>query len=129
MGSLVVLGSVGFGGEDSAVPAARRYARGLLDGEGVDAGEAQLIVSELVTNACKHAYAADELGSILITLRCRADGAYRLMVEDRGTGVGMPEAGSGIGNRLIKATVVSLGATAKWENAQPGTRFIMDFRL
>ncbi|GAA2726507.1 ATP-binding protein [Actinocorallia aurantiaca] len=54
MGSLVVLGSVGFGGEDSAVPAARRYARGLLDGEGVDAGEAQLIVSELVTNAVAH---------------------------------------------------------------------------
>jgi two-component sensor histidine kinase len=88
-----------------------------------------ILVSELVTNACKHAYAPDELGSILITLRCRADGAYGLMVEDRGKGVGMPEAGSGVGNRLIKATVVRLGATAKWENAQPGTRFIMDFRL
>jgi len=54
MGSLVVLGSVGFGGEESAVPAARRYARRLLDGEGVDTGETQLVVSELVTNAVSH---------------------------------------------------------------------------
>jgi two-component sensor histidine kinase len=88
-----------------------------------------ILVSELVTNSCKHAYAPDEPGSIVITLRRRADGSYRLMVEDCGTGVGMPEAGSGIGSRLIKDTVVRLGALAKWEDAQPGTRFVMDFHL
>lgn len=51
------------------------------------------------------------------------------MVEDRGKGFGMPEAGSGIGSRLIKATVGRLGAAATWEHAQPGTRFVMNFLL
>ncbi len=97
--------------------------------EGETASAIGILVSELVTNACKHAYAPGDSGSIFITLRRRADGSYRFTVEDRGTGVGIPEAGSGVGGHLIRATVVRLGATAKWENAQPGTRFIMDFRL
>ena len=110
------------------------HRRIVVDADAVPAGSETasamgILVSELVTNACKHAYAPDEPGSIVITLRRRADGSYRLMVEDRGTGVGMPEAGSGIGSRLIKATVARLAATATWENAQPGTRFVMDFRL
>ncbi|MEO3782999.1 ATP-binding protein [Actinocorallia sp. B10E7] len=54
MGSLVVWGNVGFDGEEWAVGAARRYVRGLLEGEGVETGEALLVVSELATNAVAH---------------------------------------------------------------------------
>lgn len=110
------------------------HRRIVVDADTVPAGSETasaigMLASELVTNACKHAYAPDEPGSIVVTLRCREHGSCRLMVEDHGTHVGTPEAGSGVGTRLIKATVVRLGATAKWENARPGTRFVMDFQL
>lgn len=87
-----------------------------------------VVASELITNACKHAYAPDEPGSIFIALRRRNDARYRFVVEDRGCRVTGPKTGSGLGSRLIKATVARLGGTMKWENAQPGTRFVMDFR-
>jgi two-component sensor histidine kinase len=110
------------------------HRRIVIDADTVPAGSETasaigMLVSELVANACKHAYAPEEPGSVVITLRRRGQGSYRLIVEDRGTHVGMPEAGSGLGTRLIEATVVRLGAAVKWEDARPGIRFVMDFPL
>lgn len=88
-----------------------------------------ILVTELVTNACKHAYGAAEAGAIAIGLRRLADGAYRFTVEDRGKGRAGGGRGAGLGSRLIGATVVKLGGAATWEDAAPGTRFRMDVRF
>ena len=88
-----------------------------------------VLATELVTNACKHAYRAGEPGGILMTLHRRADGRYRFAVEDRGRASATPSAGTGLGNRLIHATAAKLGATVAWEDAAPGTRFLMDVRF
>lgn len=88
-----------------------------------------ILATELVTNACKHAYAAEEPGDVRITLRRLASGAHRLAVEDRGSG-GEPEsAGTGLGSHLIEATVARLGGVSAWEDARPGIRFRMDVRF
>ncbi len=88
-----------------------------------------MLATELVTNACKHAYRAGEPGAIVMSLRRRADGRYRFMVEDRGHASETPSSGTGLGSRLIHATAAKLGATVRWEAACPGTRFVMDVRI
>lgn len=86
-----------------------------------------ILATELVTNACKHAYAADESGSILISLRRRPDGSQLFLVEDRGHGCRSGSGSAGLGSRLIDATVAKLGGSAIIEDARPGTRFRMIF--
>jgi two-component sensor histidine kinase len=88
-----------------------------------------ILATELITNACKHAYGVDEPGDIFVLLRRRPDGAYRFTVEDRGGGSRTPGRQAGLGSRLIHATVAKLDATAVWEDAKPGTRFRMDVRF
>ena len=85
--------------------------------------------TELVTNACKHAYAPGEPGDILVSLRRTGARRYRFTVEDHGRGLPGRSAGTGLGSRLIDAMVAQLGAVSAWEQARPGTRFRMDLRL
>jgi len=95
----------------------------------VDAAKASsigILMVELVTNACKHAYAAHAPGHVLITLLRHTPQKYRFMVEDRGIGTTHARRVDGLGSRLIAATVARLGATSVWEDAAPGTRFYMD---
>jgi two-component sensor histidine kinase len=87
-----------------------------------------ILMTELVTNACKHAYAAGEAGAIHVRLRRLADGAYRFIVQDHGRGKSGGR-GAGLGSRLIDATMAKLGAVATWEDAMPGTRFRTDVRF
>lgn len=88
-----------------------------------------ILATELVTNACKHAYAVDERGDILVGLCRLPDGSHRFIVEDRGRGNPGHTAGSGLGTRLIEATVAKLGACAAVECLFPGTRFCMNLRF
>ena len=88
-----------------------------------------ILVTELVTNACKHAYAAGDPGDIHVGLRRIARGAYQLVVEDGGAGLGSGGRGAGLGSRLINATVAKLAAVATWEDCLPGTRFRMEVRF
>ncbi len=86
------------------------------------------LATELVTNACKHAYAADERGSILVVLKRTFDDALHLVVEDHGRGLHACTSGTGFGSRLIDATVAKLRGSAVVEDARPGKRFRMTFR-
>lgn len=88
-----------------------------------------MLMVELVTNARKHAYAAPAAGDVLVSLHRHAHREYRFMVEDRGTGMPLTRRIEGLGSRLIAATVTRLDASSGWEDATPGTRFHMDFRL
>jgi two-component sensor histidine kinase len=85
-----------------------------------------IMVSELVGNACKYAYAPDEPGDVRIALRPMLFGGYILEVEDRGHGRARDAApqGSGLGSRLIDMMATRLGGWHGYDDARPGTRFV-----
>ncbi len=86
-----------------------------------------IIVSELVGNACKYAYAPGQPGDVRIALRPMLFGGYMLEVEDRGRGftVGGPAQGTGLGGRLIEMMAARLGGWHGYDDARPGTRFAL----
>jgi two-component sensor histidine kinase len=91
-----------------------------------DATSIGIIVSELVGNACKYAYAPGEPGDIRILLRTLPFGGYRLDVSDRGCGIkGALPQGTGLGGRLIAMMANRLGAATAWNDAPRGTHFTL----
>lgn len=84
-----------------------------------------MLTTELVMNACKHAYGFEEEGGIFISLRRLPEGIHEFRVEDHGRGAQPGRKRDGLGSRLIDATVRKLQACAVLENMQPGTRFRM----
>jgi two-component sensor histidine kinase len=86
-----------------------------------------IIVSELVGNACKYAYAPDEPGDVRIALRALPFGGYTLEVSDSGRGMtaGVAPKGTGLGKRLIAMMAARLEASHDYLDAMPGTRFML----
>jgi len=86
-----------------------------------------VIVTELVTNALKYAYAGRDQGEIRIHMH--RDGALvRLIVEDDGvgwSGAGTPK-GTGLGSRIVKAMAMGLNASVAYGEG-PGTRVTVTF--
>ncbi|WP_102958923.1 sensor histidine kinase [Mangrovicella endophytica] len=82
-----------------------------------------VVVNELVSNACKYAYAEGSMGTIRVFLR-QEDDEFLLAVEDDGPG--LPDAaaspqGTGIGTKIIRAMAHSLKARIDYA-AGPGVR-------
>jgi two-component sensor histidine kinase len=88
-----------------------------------------LVVNELVTNAAKHAFAGRDLGTIIVTLRNRTEGGWRVTVADDGVGMpkdaALPEKGNGLGSRLVEAFARQAGGTLSTESDDTGTRVVM----
>ncbi|MES1974399.1 MAG: histidine kinase dimerization/phosphoacceptor domain -containing protein [Pseudomonadota bacterium] len=82
-----------------------------------------VIVTELVSNACKYAYPAAS-GEVRISLQ--RDGAqhFRLTVEDDGVGIppGAAPHGTGLGTRLIRAMAKSLQSAVDYDRGHGGVR-------
>ena len=86
-----------------------------------------VIVNELITNACKYAYAPGEDGEVRISLRKDGHDALRLVVEDDGRGLepGSSAQGTGLGARVIRAMAESLGAQIAYDPGHQGVRAIL----
>jgi two-component sensor histidine kinase len=78
-----------------------------------------VIVSELVSNACKYAYPADADGEIRVDLRLADPRHFVLRVEDDGCGIaaGSAPQGTGVGTKLIAAMAKSLKSAVELESA------------
>lgn len=90
-----------------------------------------LLVNELITNAVKYAY-PDGSGEVrLIVKPEEQDGDLRLEISDKGIGLpagqGLAE-GSGLGTKLVSSLSRRIGGQVQWQDAAPGTRFVMVFR-
>ena len=83
-----------------------------------------VIVNELITNACKYAYAPDEAGEVRVVLAKDGDHGLRLTVEDDGRGISpdQPAQGTGLGARMIQAMADSLGAHLEYDATHRGVR-------
>lgn len=83
-----------------------------------------VIVNELVSNACKYAYAPSVTGEIRVALRREGDDGFVLSVED--DGCGMPQdvkpRGTGLGKKLIRAMAQSLQSVVEYDSAGAGVR-------
>ncbi len=82
-----------------------------------------VIVTELVTNACKYAYPSGA-GEVRVALSRAGDDAFLLAVED--DGCGMPAnaspRGTGLGTKLIRAMAQSLQSHVDYDPAHRGVR-------
>jgi two-component sensor histidine kinase len=82
-----------------------------------------IIVNELVTNACKHAF-GDDGGTIFV--RCRKDnGGAVIEVEDDGRGFAPEEARNGLGSRLVAAFVRRVKGRSELASSPEGTRHVI----
>lgn len=81
-----------------------------------------LIVSEVVTNALKYAFPVGRKGTIRIGFTQKADGEPVLTIADDGVGFDVTRPSGGMGSRLIKAMVMQLGGTQRYER-DAGTLF------
>jgi two-component sensor histidine kinase len=85
-----------------------------------------LILNELITNACKYAFANKETGHINITIN-KKDTGYQLVVKDDGSGLtGDFHQKSSMGLRLVTNLSKQLGGGAKFENNN-GTLVTINF--
>lgn len=84
-----------------------------------DAQAVGLIANELVTNALKHAFPEERVGTVRVALT--AGPPIRLTVEDNGVGCPSIERG-GIGSRLTGLLVKQFNGSIAWEPADPGCR-------
>ncbi|MBW6528357.1 response regulator [Sphingomonas sp. RHCKR7] len=84
-----------------------------------------VIVTELVSNACKYAYPAGD-GEVRVALARDGELRFRLVVEDDGIGIGTDgPKGTGVGSRLIRAMAQSLDAALDYDAAHRGTRAVL----
>lgn len=83
-----------------------------------------VIVNELVSNACKYAYADHRGGEIRVALTRRGDDRFELAVED--DGVGMPDnatpKGTGLGTKLVRTMARSLQSAVSYDSSGGGLR-------
>ncbi|MBP0615865.1 histidine kinase dimerization/phosphoacceptor domain -containing protein [Jiella mangrovi] len=88
-----------------------------------------IIVTELVSNACKYAYDRDKPGEVRIRLTQEGE-CFSLSVEDDGPGFDLAARpkGTGVGTRLIKAMAQSLGAELD-HGEGPGARICVTAAL
>jgi len=90
-----------------------------------------VVITELVTNAVKYAYAPGQSGEIRVILQPDADGRRALLtVEDDGPGLGEGEPkGTGLGGKIITAMASSLRSVVEFDGAHKGVRARLAFDL
>lgn len=89
-----------------------------------------VIVTELVTNAVKYAYAPGQGGEIRIHMKPDGDGRAVLTVEDDGPGLGLGKPkGTGLGGKIISAMASGLRSGVEYDGTHKGVRAQLVFDL
>jgi two-component sensor histidine kinase len=89
-----------------------------------------LIVNELLSNACKHAFKGREEGLIDVAF-LKKDDTFHLSVKDDGVGLPegfSPENAKSLGMTLVYALSSQLNATIEYISGQSGTYFQITFK-
>jgi two-component sensor histidine kinase len=93
-----------------------------------------LLVTELITNAAKHAYQSGGAPCPVWITLARNDGDKGILVTVRDEGGGLPEGfdyrkSKGLGMRIVSAFLTQLQASLSIENRSPGTEFVLEIPL
>jgi two-component sensor histidine kinase len=112
----------------NSLHSAEKPVRLLLDADPISlsadkAVSVGMIVTELVTNAFKYAYAPGQAGDIRVHLKMWGDGEALLRVEDDGVGIDPQSApkGTGLGSRIVKSMASTLGDGLHYLEGTHGT--------
>lgn len=87
-----------------------------------------LVVSEVVSNAFKHAFPDGRQGTLMVTLTDNGDGNGKLVIADNGPGFDTDAKTLGMGRRLIEGLTAQLNGTFTYES-NGGTRFTLLFPI
>ena len=93
------------------------------------AAQLGLLVSEILSNTLKHAFAGREDGVVDVSLKQDGWGHVRLVVEDDGVGMGdkrWPEEGN-LGARIVRGLLQQLEARLDVASSPSGTKIAVDF--
>jgi two-component sensor histidine kinase len=91
-----------------------------------------LLVTELVTNAAKHAYPTGGHGEIKVRVNPSQNKVVVISVRDYGSGISADfnaEKSTGLGMRIVTALIKQLGATLEIRSHKPGTEFLAEVPL
>ncbi|WP_299817015.1 histidine kinase dimerization/phosphoacceptor domain -containing protein [uncultured Jannaschia sp.] len=86
-----------------------------------------VLVNELISNACKHAFPDGRTGRVVLHGTAEGDGRYRLSCED--DGVGSANAGAGLGQRIMEASASQLDGYLHVAAMERGHRVELEFPL
>lgn len=86
-----------------------------------------VIVTELVSNACKYAYPEGSAGEVRVELVNEAGQRFKLAVEDDGQGMdpSAPPQGTGLGSKLIIAMARALSSRVEYDRHHAGVRAVL----
>jgi two-component sensor histidine kinase len=86
-----------------------------------------VIVTELVSNACKYAYPKGTPGEVRVQFGQQAPNRFMLAVEDDGRGIeaGSAPQGTGLGSKLITAMAKALASSVEYEERPLGVRAVL----
>jgi len=85
-----------------------------------------IVVTELVTNALRHAY-PNHSGPIRVQLSECDEANFQLVVEDEGIGLPLERKSPSIGSRIVDGMAKRLGSKLETEPRTTGTRFVLKF--
>jgi len=89
-----------------------------------------VVVTELVTNAVKYAYAPGQGGEIRVRLRPEGTTRAVLTVEDDGPGMSEgPPQGTGLGGKIVSAMASGLRSALEYDSQHGGVRARLAFDL
>ena len=89
-----------------------------------------LIVTELMTNAIKHAFTGMDACVIEVALR-HSEECTTLSISDNGHGLPQGNAhssGTGLGMTIVRGLTEQIGGALHIEDMAPGTRFVVTFK-
>ena len=88
-----------------------------------------LILSELISNACKHGF-PNGTGEVKLTLRSKPDGKCSLLVEDSGRGIPSDldvNTSKSLGLRLVRLLAQQIHGSFEVHRSDPGTAARLEF--
>lgn len=89
-----------------------------------------VLVNEMISNACKHAFPDGRDGLISLQGTLRSDGRYEISCVDDGVGAsGAADGGTGLGNRIMQASSAQLDGMLRMNALQDGYRVELDFPI
>lgn len=83
-----------------------------------------LVITELLTNAVKHAYRG-EPGPIDVIVAGGPHGSIRIVVADQGSGMERSERPGGFGSRLMRLLIAQVKGEMDFQDNRPGTKVVL----
>ncbi|SDY91791.1 Two-component sensor histidine kinase, contains HisKA and HATPase domains [Jannaschia faecimaris] len=89
-----------------------------------------VLVNEMISNACKHAFPDGRAGRVQVTGQRTSDTHYEITCSDDGVGIAdQGDQSTGLGNRIMEASAAQLGGTLRAGPGPQGYRVELDFPI